>query len=88
MSPNLQNFKIPTRPHRIGDRPLAILDALYGDPLVPRLHDEHGVEHHPEAGTLADRFGSPQASNIELVSRLYIEAGLTKRQVELVTGIA
>ena len=87
VSRNLENYRIPIRPeqnHR--HAPYAVLDMLYTDPLVTSTLDRHGVEQRPQAGSLAIRFGTPQPTNPALIADLYLHAGLSTRQIELVTG--
>lgn len=83
ISRNLENYKIPVRTR---DAPMVIIDELYRDPLVLEALEAHNVALHPEKGTLAERFGTPQPMNPALATHLYDQVGLSSRQVELVTG--
>lgn len=78
-------------PIRQGGRPavpaaVALIDALYADPEVSHVLTSHDVPRRPPGGDIADRFPEPVPLTNELLRGLYLEAGCSSNQIELLTG--
>ncbi len=78
-------------PIRQGGRPavpaaVALIAALYADPEISHVLTRHDVPRRPPGGDIADRFPEPVPLTSELLRELYLDAGCSSYQIELLTG--
>ncbi|MGH3266372.1 MAG: hypothetical protein ACRDNS_30765, partial [Trebonia sp.] len=76
---------------RQGGRPavpasVALITALYADPEISEVLTRHAVPRRPPGGDIADRFPDPVPLTSALLRELYLEAGCSSNQIELLTG--
>lgn len=82
---------LPIRPG--GERPIVpteirLIEALYADDEVRAVLERHGVPQRPPIGGIALRFPEAVPLTPELVADLYVSAGCSTPQIELLTGQA
>ena len=87
---NAHDLGIPVRvggPRpRGGPSKIALIDALYADPLVAAVVARHHVPIRAEGGQLWQRFPDRVPLTHELLSDLYGEAGVAVQHIEMLTG--
>jgi transposase len=65
---------------------IELISALYDDPSVRATLHRHDVPVVPQPGPIWQRFPEPVVLTTELCTELYIGAGLSTMQIEMVTG--
>jgi transposase len=66
---------------------VALIEALYADVQIQQALTKHGIAARPAVGDIADRFpDDPVPLTRELLEDLYVEAGCSSNQIELLTG--
>lgn len=78
-------------PIRQGGRPavpaaVTLIAALYADPEISHVLSSDDVPRRPPGGDIADRFPEPVPLTSELLRGLYLDAGCSSYQIELLTG--
>jgi len=71
---------------RSGPGEIALIDALYADPLVRWALFRHGIAPRPSKGPIWERFPIPVDVSPELAKELYVSCGLGLRHIELISG--
>ncbi len=80
--------RIPVRPSGPSRKPpVVLLDALYEDPEVRAVLQEHGIPARPEAGELRQRWPEPVDLSTEALEALYVKVGLSAAHISMLTGI-
>jgi hypothetical protein len=75
-----------THPRRRPLEETRLLAALYADPEITAVLRRHRVPRRPRPGSIATRFPTPVPLTEQLFAALYVDTGLTARQIELLTG--
>jgi len=63
-----------------------VLAGLYSDDALTRVLERYGIEKRWEVGPVTRRFPKPVPLTKALLKGLYLKAGLSADQIELVTG--
>jgi hypothetical protein len=87
---NAHDLGIPVRvggpPPRGGPAEIALVDALYADPLVAAVVARHDLPFRPAGGQLWQRFPDRVPLTRAVLSDLYGEAGVAVQHIEMLTG--
>ncbi|MDT7578463.1 MAG: hypothetical protein QOH17_4796 [Pseudonocardiales bacterium] len=83
------SYGLPIRPP--GPNPLIpadvrLIEDLYADDTVAAILHRHQIPHRPPNGGIAARFPIPMPLTAELVRELYVDAGCSSTNIELLTG--
>lgn len=80
--------RIPVRPSGPSRKPpVVLLDALYADPEVTTVLEEHGIPLRPDAGELRERWPEQADLSPTALESLYVEVGLSAAHISMLTGI-
>lgn len=80
---------VPVRPSAAATSnvgPIALIDALYADPLIKRTLRRHRVPTVAAGAPIWERFPDPVPLTAKLCIDLYVLCGVSTTQVELLTG--
>ncbi|MGI8446039.1 MAG: hypothetical protein ACR2MP_02410 [Streptosporangiaceae bacterium] len=69
-----------------GPEEIELVSALYADPLIAAVLDEHGIPRVPPGGPIWERFPAPVPLSTPLVKDLYWHCGAGLNHIELLTG--
>ncbi len=72
--------------HPIVSATIRLINGLYHDELVTAVLDKYDVPRRPPIGDIAERFPVPVPLTAGLLTDLYVEAGCSTPQIELLTG--
>lgn len=74
-------------PPAAGPTEIELVEALYADPIVAGILAAHSIPPVPPGGTIFERFPRPLQVEDTVLCELYVEAGVSTRHIELLTGL-